>query len=91
MHFLAPLFHYVALFSTYPICSYQAYPFPLSPLILDFFEFLFFFFFNSGSQVWAGSLIEQKGQGETNTTHFIFMSFLLWGSEGPQQLFSLTE
>lgn len=43
----------------------------------------FFFFLNSGSQVWAGSLIEQKDQGETNTTHFIFMSFLLGGSEVP--------
>lgn len=57
-------------------------PFPLSPPILDFLE-IFFFFFNSGSQVWAGSLIEQKDQGETNTTHFIFMSFLLGGSEVP--------
>lgn len=51
--------------------------------LLDFLELFFFFFLNSGSQVWAGSLIEQKDQGETNTIHFIFMSFLLGGSEVP--------
>lgn len=38
--------------STYPICSYKAYPFPVPPLILDFQDF----FFSSGSQVRARSL-----------------------------------
>lgn len=52
--------HYVALFSTYPICL-SGLSISLSPL----WTFgSFFFFLNSGSQVWAGSLIEQKDQGK---------------------------